>query len=165
MRARYLLMSSLAALCLLSLAPAHAAGSRTVHEDYVGNFDPLTFGRCHDSRVPENVGKVCIPVKSTDIRVTVTLVDQVLPTPAFFYEFFDSSGDCVGDPGGATDVCPNAGGGCGTRSSIAVPRGAVRLEVYTDGVVLGTLKCSEDPNAEGPGAAIAGTVTAKFVTA
>jgi hypothetical protein len=130
----------------------------------VGSADPLSAGQCQSTRVPTNVGKVCIDLKSKDRRVSLSIVDDVLGYPAFFYMFLDASRGCVGDGEGATDGCPNAGSVCGSARNIAVPRGAVRLEVFPSGAALGTLTCTVEESADSPGPAVAGTITAKIVT-
>lgn len=164
----------LAALAVLavawSLVPAGAATrtvykTRTLAQDYVGSLDPLSTGQCKTSRVPTNVGKVCVPLKSADKYVSFTVKDQALGEPGYFYMFIDAGGSCVGDPPGATGACPNADSGCGTASRLGVPKGAVRLDVFPSGAALGTLNCTVEEGSDSPGPAAAGTVTAKITYA
>lgn len=165
---------ALAALAVLavawSLVPAGAATrtvykTRTVTADYVGSSDPLTFGQCKSTRVPTNVGKVCLPLKAADKSVTFSIKDQALGDPGFFYMFIDAGGSCVGDSDDPTSSCPNTGSGCGRASRVGVPKGAVRLEVFPSGAALGTLKCTIQETNDSPGPSAVGTVTAKITYA
>lgn len=161
-------LRSLAALAVLamafSLVPAGAATktiykTRKVAEDYVGSFDPLGFGRCKAAPVSVNIGLVCIPLRTSDKYVKLVVADQALGNPGFFYSFMDATGACVGASSDQTADCKNDGSGCGSAKRLAVPKGAVRLEIFPAGFALGPIYCNVDTAGDSPGPAVAGTIT------
>lgn len=158
---RVIAVGILAGLLAPGIAPGATMKTRTVKEDYVGSADPFSTGLCRTSRIPTNVGKVCVPLKARDRKISISIADQVLGSPAFFYMFLDAEDDCLGQSDDATSACPNAGSACGSLR-LAKPKGAVRLEIFPSGVLLGTLDCTVFEPSDSPGPAVAGKVTVKI---
>lgn len=158
-----MMMLRLGVLACAALLAAQPAGARpTVSEDYVGTFDPLTFGRCADDTIPVNLGMVCFDVNhAVDNFVDISGTDVVFGPAGMFYAMVDSSGTCVGQPDDPTQVCPNADFACGESLNVTIPNGAVRLEVYALGV-LGVVDCTLLEPSEALGAASTGTISAHF---
>jgi hypothetical protein len=137
------------------------ASARTSTQEYVGSFDPLTFGRCADATVPVNVGKVCFKVAAGETRVKFTSVDTALGEAGMFYIMRDAAGGCVGDTGDPTTSCPNDGFICGHSGTLAIPATTVSIEVYLDSI-LGVVSCQVLSETSAIGAATTGTVSAIF---
>lgn len=147
-----------ALLCSAVLAGGTSSAHAPKREDYVGHFDPLTYGYCRGATIPVNVGRVCFTVKSTDKFVDIVGTDAILGKAGMFYIFRDRSGDCVGDSDDPTASCDGAGFLCGRVANLGVPRGTVKLDIYTGGI-LNVVAC----NLEGSdtlGITTTGTITA-----
>ena len=145
---------------LVTGAIGHAHGPKT--REYVGHFDPLTFGACVEEDAPANIGKVCFPLNSSvDNYVDVSGNDIVLGKPGMFFVFRDPSGNCPGKPDDPTAVCPNEGFICGSVANLPVPNAAVRLDVFALGT-LGTAYCTGIIGGDTVGASTTGTISAHF---
>ncbi|HEX9774524.1 MAG TPA: hypothetical protein VGB83_02955 [Actinomycetota bacterium] len=135
-----------AAALAFSLSPAHA---RTARQYYVGGSDAVA-GFCDPEARGEdnrNIGYVCFSLDTSGggadrgKRLDLTIEDDVLNPVPFFWIFEDANGDCVGASEDPTAACPNAAGGCGEVTNLAIPNGAVEIVVALEGPVLGALDC------------------------
>lgn len=152
---------SVVVLAALFALPSNAHGPKT--RNYVGHFDPLTFGTCVEEGAAANVGKVCFPVNAAnDNFVDIAGTDAVLGTPGLFYIFRDAAGNCIGDdPNDPSEACPGADFVCGAATNLSVPNATVKLDVYPLGV-LGVIYCTGLAGSETVGASTTGTITAHF---